>query len=162
MKTDRAEATAITDVVKRIAIAFPHVRFSLAGTDRTPLELPATGTGAEATLERIGQILGKEFSENALHIDAERDGIRLAGFAGIPSFNRGNALHQFAYVNGRPVRDKQIFGRCAVLIPMSSHATAIRWQFSSSPLILPLSMSMCIPPKQTCDSAIRVWCAALS
>ena len=110
MKTDRAEATAITDVVKRIAIAFPHVRFSLAGTDRTPLELPATGTGAEATLERIGQILGKEFSENALHIDAERDGIRLAGFAGIPSFNRGNALHQFAYVNGRPVRDKQIYG----------------------------------------------------
>jgi len=110
MKTDRAEATAITDIVKRIAIAFPHVRFSLGGTDRTPLELPATGSGADATLERIGQILGKEFSENALAIDAERDGVRLAGFAGIPSFNRGNALHQFAYVNGRPVRDKQIFG----------------------------------------------------
>ncbi|MDT6940815.1 DNA mismatch repair endonuclease MutL [Brucella pseudogrignonensis] len=110
MKTDRAEATAITDVIKRVAIAFPHVRFSLAGTDRTPLELPATGTGVDATLERIGQILGKEFSDNALHIDAERDGVRLAGFAGIPSFNRGNALHQFAYVNGRPIRDKQIFG----------------------------------------------------
>lgn len=110
MKTDRAEATAITDIVKRIAIAFPHVRFSLAGTDRTPLDLPATGSGADATLERIGQILGKEFSENALAIDAERDGVRLAGFVGIPSFNRGNALHQFAYVNGRPVRDKQIFG----------------------------------------------------
>ena len=110
MKTDRAEATAITDIVKRIAIAFPQVRFSLAGTDRTPLELPATGSGVDATLERIGQILGKEFSDNALLIDAERDGVRLAGFAGIPSFNRGNALHQFAYVNGRPVRDKQIFG----------------------------------------------------
>ncbi len=110
MKTDRAEATAITDIVKRIAIAFPQVRFSLAGTDRTPLELPATGSGVDATLERIGQILGKEFSDNSLHIDAERDGVRLAGFAGIPSFNRGNALHQFAYVNGRPVRDKQIFG----------------------------------------------------
>lgn len=110
MKTDRAEATAITDIVKRIAIAFPNVRFSLAGTDRTQLELPATGSGADATLERIGQILGKEFSENALAIDAERDGVRLAGFAGIPSFNRGNALHQFAYVNGRPVRDKQILG----------------------------------------------------
>ncbi|MBV2143720.1 DNA mismatch repair endonuclease MutL [Falsochrobactrum sp. TDYN1] len=110
MKTDRAEATAITDVVKRIAVAFPHIRFSLAGTDRTPLELPITGTGADATLERIGQILGREFCDNALHIDAERDGVRLAGFAGIPSFNRGNSLHQFAYVNGRPVRDKQIFG----------------------------------------------------
>ncbi|MGQ5231412.1 DNA mismatch repair endonuclease MutL [Brucella abortus] len=110
MKTDRAEATAITDVVKRIGIAFPHIRFSLAGTDRTPFEMPATGTGAEATLERIGQVLGREFGENALAIDAERDGVRLAGFVGIPSFNRGNALHQFAYVNGRPVRDKQIFG----------------------------------------------------
>ncbi|MGO1162792.1 DNA mismatch repair endonuclease MutL [Brucella pseudogrignonensis] len=110
MKTDRAEATAITDVIKRVAIAFPHVRFSLAGTDRSPLELPATGTGVDATLERIGQILGKEFSDNALHIDAERDGVRLVGFAGIPSFNRGNALHQYAYVNGRPIRDKQIFG----------------------------------------------------
>ena len=110
MKTERAEALAITEVVKRIAIAFPHIRFSLAGTDRTPLELPATGTGAEATLERIAQILGKDFADNALVLDAEREGVRLSGFAGIPSFNRGNALHQFAYVNGRPVRDKQILG----------------------------------------------------
>ncbi|MBB5701108.1 DNA mismatch repair protein MutL [Ochrobactrum daejeonense] len=110
MKTDRAEASAITDIVKRIAIAFPHIRFSLAGTDRTSLEMPATGTGADATLERIGQVLGREFGENSLAIDAERDGVRLAGFVGIPSYNRGNALHQFAYVNGRPVRDKQIFG----------------------------------------------------
>lgn len=110
MKTDRAEASAITDMLKRIAIAFPHIRFSLAGTDRTPLELPATGSGADATLERIGQILGKDFTQNALAIDAERDGVRLAGFVGIPSYNRGNAQHQFAYVNGRPVRDKQLFG----------------------------------------------------
>ncbi|WP_374829613.1 DNA mismatch repair endonuclease MutL [Paenochrobactrum pullorum] len=110
MKTNRAEATAITEVIKRIAIAFPHIRFSLAGTDRTNLELPATGTGSQAMLERISQILGKEFAENALAIDAERDGVRLSGFVGIPSFNRGNAQHQFAYVNGRPVRDKQIFG----------------------------------------------------
>ncbi|MGU3574612.1 DNA mismatch repair endonuclease MutL [Brucellaceae bacterium C25G] len=110
MKTDRAEASAITEVIKRIAIAFPHIRFSLAGTDRTSLELPATGTGSQAVLERISQILGKEFADNALPIDAERDGVHLSGFVGIPSFNRGNAQHQFAYVNGRPVRDKQIFG----------------------------------------------------
>src|SRR5690606_39136140 len=110
MKTDRAEASAISDVVKRIAIAFPEIRFSLSGPDRTTLDLPITGKGAEATLERIGQILGREFCDNALAIDAEREGVRLAGFAGIPSFNRGNSLHQFAYVNGRPVRDKQIFG----------------------------------------------------
>ncbi|MEK1891054.1 MAG: DNA mismatch repair endonuclease MutL [Phyllobacterium sp.] len=110
MKTDRAEASAISDVVKRIAIAFPHIRFSLAGSDRTPIDLAATGPGSSGMLERISQVLGREFPENAIAIDAERDGVRLTGFAGIPAFNRGNSLHQFAYVNGRPVRDKQIWG----------------------------------------------------
>jgi len=129
MKTDRAEAMAVGDVVKRVAIAFPHIRFSLAGSDRTPLELPATGAGEDGMLERIAQVLGKEFSENALAIDAERDGVRLSGFAGIPSFNRGNALHQFAYVNGRPVRDKQIWGAIrgayADVIARDRHAVAV-------------------------------------
>jgi DNA mismatch repair protein MutL len=129
MKTDKAEAMAVTDVVKRVAIAFPHIRFSLAGTDRTPLELPATGAGSDGMLERIAQVLGKEFPENAIAIDAERDGVRLAGFAGIPSFNRGNALHQFAYVNGRPVRDKQIWGAIrgayADVIARDRHAVAV-------------------------------------
>lgn len=110
MKTDRAEATAISDVVKRVAIAFPHIRFSISGSDRTPLELSATGVGSAGMLERISQVLGKEFPENAIAVDAVRDGVRLTGFAGIPAFNRANSLHQFAYVNGRPVRDKQIWG----------------------------------------------------
>ncbi|MBB2969768.1 DNA mismatch repair endonuclease MutL [Mesorhizobium sp. RMAD-H1] len=129
MKTDRAEAMAVGDVVKRVAIAFPHIRFSLAGSDRTPMELPATGAGGDGMLERIAQVLGKEFSENAIAIDAERDGVRLSGFAGIPSFNRGNALHQFAYVNGRPVRDKQIWGAIrgayADVIARDRHAVAV-------------------------------------
>ncbi|WP_420959562.1 DNA mismatch repair endonuclease MutL [Brucella sp. IR073] len=129
MKTDRAEAMAVSDVVKRVAIAFPHIRFSLAGTDRTPLDLPATGAGEEGMLERIAQVLGKEFSDNAFSIDAEREGVRLAGFAGIPSFNRANALHQFAYVNGRPVRDKQIWGAIrgayADVIARDRHAVAV-------------------------------------
>lgn len=110
MKTDRAEASAISDVVKRVAIAFPNIRFSIAGSDRTPLDLAATGEGSAGMLERISQVLGKEFPENAIAIDAMRDGVRLTGFAGIPAFNRANSLHQFAYVNGRPVRDKQIWG----------------------------------------------------
>lgn len=110
MKTDRAEASAISDVVKRVAIAFPHIRFSMIGSDRTPFEMAATGVGSEGMLERISQVLGKEFPENAIGIDAMRDGVRLSGFAGIPAFNRANSLHQFAYVNGRPVRDKQIWG----------------------------------------------------
>jgi DNA mismatch repair protein MutL len=110
MKTDRAEASAIGDVVKRVAIAFPHIRFSITGSDRTPLEMAATGVGSAGMLERISQVLGKEFPENAIAIDAMREGVRLTGFTGIPAFNRANSLHQFAYVNGRPVRDKQIWG----------------------------------------------------
>lgn len=115
MKTDRAESTAITEVIKRIAISFPQIRFSIAGTDRSPLELPATCGAGEtvseaAMLERISQVLGTDFSENALAIDSEREGVRLTGFTAIPSFNRANSLHQFAYINGRPVRDKQVFG----------------------------------------------------
>ena len=115
MKTDRAESTAITEVVKRIAISFPQVRFSLAGIDRSTLELPATCATSEtvsesAMLERIAQVLGSEFSENSLPLDSEREGVRLTGFTAIPSFNRANSLHQFAYINGRPVRDKQVFG----------------------------------------------------
>lgn len=110
MKTDRAEAAAITDVVKRIALAFPQIRFSLAGSDRTMLDLPATGEGAEGQLQRITQIMGKDFAPNSIALDAIREGVELRGFVGIPSFNRGNSLHQFAYVNGRPVRDKLIWG----------------------------------------------------
>ena len=110
MKTDRAETNAITDIVKRIAIAFPNIRFSISGTDRSMLDFPASGEGEKAQLQRITQIMGKDFAPNSIALDAVREGVELTGFAGIPSFNRGNSLHQFAYVNGRPVRDKLILG----------------------------------------------------
>ncbi|MCT7373852.1 DNA mismatch repair endonuclease MutL [Chelativorans salis] len=110
MKSERSETAAITDVVKRVALAFPAVRFTLSGSDRTTLELAAVPADGEGLLRRMGQVLGQAFSENALAIDAEREGIGLTGYASIPSFTRGNALHQFAYVNGRPVRDKLIAG----------------------------------------------------
>ncbi|WP_159592080.1 DNA mismatch repair endonuclease MutL [Chelativorans xinjiangense] len=110
MKSERAETAAITDVIKRVALAFPTVRFTLSGSDRTTLELAAVPADGDGLLRRIGQVLGKAFSENALAIDAERERVGLTGYASIPSFTRGNALHQFAYVNGRPVRDKLIAG----------------------------------------------------
>ncbi len=110
MRSERVEAAAITDVVRRVAMAFPQVYFSLSGADRTRLDLPATGIGENGRIRRIGQILGREFEKNTVEIDAEREGVRLSGFAGIPSFNRNNSLHQFAFVNGRPVRDKLIAG----------------------------------------------------
>jgi DNA mismatch repair protein MutL len=110
MKGERAESTATSDVVKRIAIAFPAVRFTLAGTDRSTLELPATDDTPNGRLRRIAQVMGKDFPDNAIPIDAGREGVRLSGHVSIPSFTRANALQQYAYVNGRPVRDKLIAG----------------------------------------------------
>ena len=110
MKGERAETTAISDTVKRIAIAFPQVRFSLSGPDRGTIDLPPSGEGIEGRLDRISQVLGSEFAENSLAVDAWRESVRLEGYISIPAYSRANSLHQFAYVNGRPVRDKLIAG----------------------------------------------------
>lgn len=105
MKSDRAENTAIADVIKRIAIAFPHIHFSLSGPDRSSIEFNSTG---EDQLARISQVLGRDFADNTIEIDAVRETISLGGYIGVPTFNRGNSLHQFAYVNGRPIQDKMV------------------------------------------------------
>jgi DNA mismatch repair protein MutL len=105
LKSDKAEAAAIGEIVKRIAIAFPHVRFSLSGTDRTPLDLSASDLAG-----RLAQVLGDDFVASALAIDALREGVRLTGLAGLPAYNKGNGLAQYFYVNGRPVRDKVLAG----------------------------------------------------
>ncbi|RUV65754.1 DNA mismatch repair endonuclease MutL, partial [Mesorhizobium sp. M5C.F.Ca.IN.020.14.1.1] len=129
MKGERAESSATSDVIKRIAIAFPAVRFTLAGSDRSTLELPATDDSPEGRLRRIAQVMGADFPENAIAIDAVRDGVHLAGHVSIPSFSRANALQQYAYVNGRPVRDKLIAGAIrgafADVLPRDRHAVTV-------------------------------------
>jgi DNA mismatch repair protein MutL len=105
LKSERAVTSAITEVVRRMAIAFPAIRFVLSGQDRNTLEFPATGSDH---LARIAQVLGKPFKENAIEINAERQDVELTGFAGVPTFNRGNSQHQYFFVNGRPVQDKQV------------------------------------------------------
>ncbi|EYS90990.1 DNA mismatch repair protein mutL [Bartonella bacilliformis str. Heidi Mejia] len=129
MKTDRAETSAITDMIKRIAIAFPHIRFSLSSTDRMLMEFPATENNTQGQLQRITQIMGKEFAPNSIALNAERESVRLTGFTCLPSFNRSNSLHQFAYVNGRPVRDKLLWGAIrgayADAIARDRHAVSI-------------------------------------
>ncbi len=129
MKGERAESSATSDVVKRIAIAFPSVRFTLAGSDRSTLELPATNDSAEGSLRRVAQVMGADFPDNSIAIDAEREGVRLTGHVSIPSFSRANALQQYAYVNGRPVRDKLIAGAIrgafADVLPRDRHAVTV-------------------------------------
>jgi DNA mismatch repair protein MutL len=126
MKSERAEAAAVSDVVRRLAIAFPDVRFSLGGTDRAPLELAAQPHDEGGRLARIAQAMGEEFAANSIPIAAEREGVRLEGRISIPSYSRGNALQQFANVNGRPVRDRMIAsalrGAYADVLPRDRHA----------------------------------------
>ncbi|MCA1297747.1 DNA mismatch repair endonuclease MutL [Stappia indica] len=105
LKSDRAEAGAIADVVKRLALAHPHVRFELGGTDRQTVTY-AAASGETAHKARVAQVIGAEFVENALTIDALREGVRMTGLAGLPTFHRANTLSQYFFVNGRPVRDK--------------------------------------------------------
>ena len=126
LKSERAETAAITEMVKRMAIAFPSIRFVLSGSDRSTLELSSTG---DDHLARISQILGAEFRNNAIEIDAEREDVSLKGFVGVPTFNRGNSGHQYAFVNGRPVQDKLILsairGAYAETIPSGRYPVAV-------------------------------------
>ena len=110
MKSERAEAMAIAEEVKRQAMAHEAVGFSLDIDGRRTLRLPAEHPGPDGRLARLAAILGHDFHDNALAIEHERDGVRLSGFAGLPTYNRGNAAHQYLFVNGRPVRDRLLQG----------------------------------------------------
>ncbi|WP_294539946.1 DNA mismatch repair endonuclease MutL [uncultured Rhodoblastus sp.] len=110
LKSPRAEALAVADAVKRLAMAHPQVRFSLGGEGLSGFDHPACAPGVEGLLARLTQVLGRDFRDNALAVDSEREGVRLWGYAGLPTWHRANALAQYVFVNGRPVRDRQIAG----------------------------------------------------
>ena len=110
MKSERTESQAITDEVKRQAMAHEAIAFSLEIDGRAVLRLPAEAPGPEGRLARLSAILGRDFAENALVVDHEREGVRLTGYAGLPTLNRGSASHQYLFVNGRPVRDRLLQG----------------------------------------------------
>ncbi|SHH24448.1 DNA mismatch repair protein MutL [Cognatiyoonia sediminum] len=115
LRTDRAENQAITDVVKRLAMAEPFIGFTLvdvSGGDRRVTFRAGAETGDmfDALHGRLRAVLGKEFAENALPIDTERDEFHLTGYAALPTYSRGAAVAQFLFVNGRPVRDKMLLG----------------------------------------------------
>jgi DNA mismatch repair protein MutL len=112
LKGERAEQMACVDAVERLAMAHPHVGFRvLAENDRRLVDLPAApGDLFEARLARLAAILGREFGANAVPVTAGREGIGLSGYAGVPTFHRATAQHQYLFVNGRPVRDKLLYG----------------------------------------------------
>ncbi|NIZ11473.1 DNA mismatch repair endonuclease MutL [Pseudooceanicola sp. HF7] len=111
LRTDRAEMQAVTDIIKRLAMAEPFIGFTLSDPDRTIFRAdPESGDLFDALHARLATILGREFAENALAIQAERDGLQMTGYAALPTYSRGAAVAQFLFVNGRPVKDKLLTG----------------------------------------------------
>jgi DNA mismatch repair protein MutL len=111
LKSARAEQMQARDALTRLAMAHHQVGFVLSDGQRDLLNLPAAqGELFESRLSRLSAILGRDFAENALAIDAEREGIKLTGHIGLPTLNRANAQAQYLFVNGRPVRDKLLYG----------------------------------------------------
>lgn len=115
LRSDRAETMAISDTIKRLAMAEPSVGFTLrdvtGGQERVTFRVdPETGDLFDALRGRLGRVMGAEFVDNALAIDAEREEVRLTGYAALPTYSRGSAVAQFLFVNGRPVRDKMLIG----------------------------------------------------
>jgi len=108
LKTDRSEAEAVREVVRRLAMTRPDVAFTLAGEERASVTWVSVADNAQ--LPRLGDVLGADFHANAMAINAEREGVLVIGFAGLPTLSRANSLAQYLFVNGRPVRDKLLFG----------------------------------------------------
>ena len=111
LKSERAEHGQASEVVKRLAMAHPAIGFRLRLNGRTSLACEAReGDLLDAGLRRLGDIMGREFRDNAVPVEAARDGIGLGGHAGLPTLNRASAQAQYLFVNTRPVRDRLLLG----------------------------------------------------
>lgn len=110
LKTERTEAEAIRDVIRRLAMARPDIAFSISGEERAPITWPAVLPDSTGRLRRLSDILGAEFRTHAIEVSITRENIIVDGFAAAPALTRANALGQFLFVNDRPVRDKLVLG----------------------------------------------------
>ena len=138
LKSDQAETTAIADVVARLALSNPTLRFTLTLGDKKPIDyLPSSDTGLstgenhDVHVRRLKQVIDPEFVENAVFLNAEKEGCRISGWVGLPTFNRANTRKQFFFVNSRPVADRMLLGalRAAYgdLMPRNRQAVAVLW-----------------------------------
>jgi DNA mismatch repair protein MutL len=126
LKTDRSEAQAVADVVRRLAMAHPRIRFTLDGEGAPTLDYAAAqGEDAIAMARRLAQVLGTEIVDNSIVIDALREETGLAGLAGLPTLHRPTAAGIHLFVNGRPVRDRLLLGAVkaayADVVPSGRH-----------------------------------------
>jgi DNA mismatch repair protein MutL len=129
LKSDRAEAQACAEIVRRLALASPQVRFSFMSDIGGSFDWPACPPGEAGERERLRQALGDAFVADALRVEAAREGVRITGWVGLPTFNKPNALSQYFFVNRRAARDRLLSGalRAAALdfIPRDRHCVAV-------------------------------------
>ncbi len=114
MRKPGTESSHAADAVKRLAMAYPDIDFTMTEDGRVLFRGPAASRDlldeAGARLERLASVMGRDFADNALAVSATREGVRLTGHIGLPTLNRGNAAQQYLFVNGRPVRDRLLQG----------------------------------------------------
>lgn len=114
MKSERSEVMAVSEIVRRLAMAHPDVGFTLAAGDRKAAHFPKADMTPKGLLERLGAIMGREFMADALEIKGGGSGatgpMRVFGFAGLPTLHRPDSTQQYLFVNGRPVKDKLLIG----------------------------------------------------
>lgn len=110
LKSERSEVGRVREIIDRVAMANPHIAFSLHSDGRKLAHYPLPAGAQDPSAARLAQVLGNAFADNALPIDAQREEIGLQGFAALPTFSRGTSTQQFLFVNGRPVRDKLLLG----------------------------------------------------
>ena len=116
LRSDKAESRAIVEVLRCLAIAEPNVTFTLkdiskGGDGRSIFKYDnCSGDYSKAIKNRLTQGLGADFTDNSFMINTERDGIKLFGYAGLPTYSRGAAVQQFFFVNGRPTKDRILLG----------------------------------------------------
>jgi DNA mismatch repair protein MutL len=110
LKSERSEAEAIREVIRRLAMSRPDLAFTLAGEERSPVSWPARSPDAAGRLMRLGDILGSDFRANAVEVRDAANGVKVEGFAALPTHSRANSLGQYLFVNQRSVRDKLLLG----------------------------------------------------
>ncbi len=111
LKTDRAEYAAVKDMLSRVAMAYPHIAFKLNNNDASSLNLKADkGLLDDVRHARLSDVIGKDFGDNSIAVDAQREYVHVTGRAGLPGFDKASAQFQYLFVNGRAVKDRLLLG----------------------------------------------------
>ena len=115
LRTDRTELQEINKVIKGLSIAYPYISFKLRdisnNKDRLLFDtISELGKSDVALKQRISKVIDASFIENSCAIEAERENLKLSGFAALPTFSRGSTNLQHIFINQRPVKDKILIG----------------------------------------------------